>query len=94
MVRSKSPAGGVYIMRGRCTGSAVLWFVSSIAWGSMSGYAPDNHSKSGCLPTTQSGGRVVNLQSSLFMEVKRVRGEKMRVWGDVRFHWMSVCNLA
>ncbi len=43
----------------------------------MSGYSLDNHSKLGCLPTAQSGGRGVNLQGSLLVGVKRVRGEKM-----------------
>lgn len=32
------------------TGSASIWLVASIAWGSMSGYSLDNHSKPGCLP--------------------------------------------
>lgn len=47
----------------------------------MSGYSLDNHSKPGCLPITQSGGRVVNPRTSLLMEVKRVKGEKLCVWG-------------
>ena len=38
-------------------GSAALWLVSSVARGSMSGYSLDNHSKPGCLPIAQSGGR-------------------------------------
>lgn len=34
---------------------------------------------------------MVNLQCSLLIEVKRVRGERMGVKGCM-FHWMSVCH--
>lgn len=72
----------MFVMGGKlqATGSAALWLVSSVASGSMSGYSLDNHSKPGCLPIAQSGGRVVNLPSGLLTGVKGVRGEEICMW--------------
>lgn len=47
------------------------WLVWSVPWGGMSGCSPDNHSKTGCLPVAQSGGRAANLRRGL---LRRSRG--------------------
>lgn len=53
----------VILRKVSATGSAP-WLVWSLAWGSVSGYSLDNHSKPGCLPIAPSKRVVVNQQSS------------------------------
>lgn len=63
----------VILRKVSATGSAP-WLVWSLAWGSVSGYSLDNHSKPGCLPiapSKRSGGKPAE---QFAHGVKRVKG--------------------
>lgn len=75
MAGSESPEGGGFVMQGRYSGSGAPWpgeACQDILW--------IITQSRGVYPPLRAGG-AANLQSSLFMEVKRVKGEKIRVRG-------------